>query len=327
MIEKLSLNIVGKLDQYVGIIPSIMASNMMIEKNQINLKSYMSYLRQFSTLEKIFFEDEMFDNRVKICNNKTAEYTLFGQLMLQDTSDNEFESLLSELKQSKIISKMDSTDDDCFIIKKDTQFDFLDSINSSFQSEFNSNKLHLQESKTNHPSFEILMEKLSLTFDLIKELQNEHFLVDLNNYLISLECPYKNKLNLPLVGSIKGNPENVVVYILSYLESSKKNSELQELNFQMKSMLKYFFQNPAFKKIIKKTAFAGGIVDNCFIRRIVTVSETGNNLCVLYCIMFKSDLFLNAGNDSMIDLRNNIEKKLKWNSLYNMSEYVTISLG
>ena len=327
MIEKLSLNTVGRLDQYIGIIPSIMASNMMIKENTINLKSYVSYLRRLSTMEQIFFEEETFDNRVKICGNKTAEYNLFGQLMLQDLSENELESMLSELKQSKIISKMDPMDDNCYAVKKDPNFDFLETITSSFQSEFNSSKLYLQESKTNTRAFENLIEKLNLTFDLIKELQNENFLVDLNHHLDSLGCSYKNKLNLPLVGSIKGNPENVVVYILSYLESSKKNSELQELNFQMKSMLKYFFQNLSFKKIIKKTAFVGGIVDNCFVRRVVTVSENSKNLCVLYCIMFKSDLFLNTSNDSMIDLRNNIEKKLKWNSLYNMSEYVTISLG
>ena len=327
MIEKLYLNTVGKLDQYIGIIPSMMAFNTMIEENNIDLKYYLSYLRKLSIMQQIFFEEGNFDHRVKICNYKTPEYNLFGQTMLQDPPDNELESLLSELKQSKIISKMDPADDDCFTVKKDPQFDFLDLIMSSFQSEFDSSKLYLQESKTNSSSLENLIEKFNLTLDLIKELQNKNFLVNLNHHLASLECSYKNKLNLPLVGSIKGNPENVVIYILSYLESSKKNSELQELNFQMKSMLKYFFQNPSFKKIIKKTALVGGIVDNCFVRRVVTVSETDKNLCVLYCIMFKSDLFLNTSNDSMIDLRNNIEKKLKWNSVYNMSEYVTISLG
>ena len=70
----------------------------------------------------------------------------------------------------------------------------------------------------------------------------------------------------------------------------------------------------------------GGIIDNCFIRKMITVPEPDKNLCVIHCIVFKNDLFLNDSIDFMINLKKDIEQNLKWDTFFNIGEFTTLPL-
>ena len=329
-IDKLALDTVGRLDQYVGIIPSLSAFNVIQKQDATSLKYFVSCLRRFVTIEKIFFGKNSQKNMVKICSNKTAEYHLFGQTMMSET-DDELQELLNALKQEKFIADLDKTRSGCFEVKIHPEipnFDLLNDLMSSFSSpSFDLDPDLFSETTAHSKQVNDMIEKMRSSITLLQALQNKILIDDLNKQLSQTGCNFKNKLNIPMVGSLKGYPDTPVVYILSYFESEQKFSELSEVNFQMKFMLEFLLKNSEIKNQIKEIGYLGGIIDNCFTRKLVTISETDKNMCVLYCIVFKSDLFLNASNDFMVSLKNDIEKNLKWNVSFNVGEYMIVPLN
>ena len=71
-IDKLDVYTIATLDQYFGIIPSISAFNMILEKDTFLMKSYISSLKRLVVMEKIFFDKKIENNVVKICSDKNC---------------------------------------------------------------------------------------------------------------------------------------------------------------------------------------------------------------------------------------------------------------
>jgi hypothetical protein len=329
-IDKLGLNTIGTLDQYLGIIPSISAFNMILEKETLLMKSYIYNLKRLVVMEKIFFDKKIKNDVIKICSDKTAEYNLFGQIILEHTFENKLEEILCGLEQEQFILGVNVDDNGCFDVKKNPQIQnlkFLDDIVNPIHSEHDFNRSLFLEHAVPQKSLDNLFEKMTITVELLKELQNKNLMNNLNKELLSVGCTYKNKLNIPMVGSIKGRPDSIIIYILSYFESEQQFSEFQNVNLQMNTMFEFLLKINNVKNLVKKTAHLGGIIDNCFIRKMITVPESDKSLCVIHCIVFKNDLFLNDSTDFMINLKKDIEQNLKWNTFFNIGEFVTLPLG
>ena len=325
---QLAITTLSRLDSVVGIIPAILAIMEYRKYSEFDIKKFISKMRQYRILQEIFNEPS--DSKLKIRNMSNSESLIFSHPIPANKLTKDFvKRIFESLKSSGQILEYlyNPMEKGCYDIVKSSlsQKMFLSQIVYELQNSINiSSDWRIKDNFfiENSVSFE---KQINLTIDLFNQLQ-DNFPVNFNNELRVIQSKYRKIINFPLVGNIKGFPNQIGVYMLSYYETNDGYG-LDVVDRDISHItIESFSENFKLKNILRECNDLCRLGDRqCYLKQMIIQPKKSNSLCVFSLLTFSKEIIRSKDTGIFHSLREQA-RKLGWNSWHSRVSWNSIPL-
>ena len=171
--------------------------------------------------------------------------------------------------------------------------------------------------------------RINLTNSLFSYLQNVSIpdrVSSINPGLKEIAGKYKNKLNIPLIGTFPNTFNESTVYLLSTFDYSEKLDLSVNSNEIVSLMVDFCKNDEIFNSYLKRASKTGNSGKHCYVHWIVTIHPLTNKICTLFFFTFNREITFTNNQNPLTELRSALHRK-HWKYRYFIGETSHFFLG
>jgi len=311
-----------KFDCAIGLLPIYFSLLIEIQKKNttfFDVEEFIINTRRLTIVEEIFSSNGIYSNYI-IKDIGRSDQMIFESHLLLNKFTNYTSRIFGTLRDQNIIQEFEKKDSEYHVKINALNFE---NVYRTIKDIFSPHMYPIRDTNENiilrHTNIlfdpKIFINRIQLTVKLSRELDLFNFRKPPENGIsVNSEKYYRNILSIPLVGTIRSNPNQNVIYILNQYENSKKE-ELREVDYNLNPIIEQMLTSHRINEIIRECYDTSAVhmSPQYLVKKLIARPLHSSQLFVILMIVFSKEIFRSKQTHNPLSrLYNHIKNKEDW---------------